>query len=72
MQQLRQLVLTKLGEILEQAERAIADMPESLARARIQHIRGLTKQLLFNVDEQLAEPQPHDSETVNAATSRPG
>jgi hypothetical protein len=63
MQPLRQLLLTKLGEILEQAERAIADMPESLARARVLHVRGLTKQLLFNVDEQLPEPPPGDSET---------
>ena len=68
MQQLRQILLTKLAEILDQAERAVQDLPESLARARVQHIRGLTKQLLFTVDEQLPAAQPGDSETTLGTT----
>lgn len=61
MQQLRQILLTKLTQILEQAERAVEDLPEGLARARVLHIRGLTKQLLFTLDEPPAA-QPHASD----------
>jgi hypothetical protein len=64
MQQLREILLTKLTEILEQAERAVQDLPESLARARVLHIRGLTKQLLFTLDEQLPAAQPRGSDTT--------
>lgn len=58
------MLLTKLDEILEQAERAVQDLPDSLARARVQHIRGLTKQLLFTVNEQLPAAQPHGDDTT--------
>jgi hypothetical protein len=72
MQQLRQTLLTKLAEILEQAERAIEGLPEGLVRSRVQHIRGLTKQLKFTVQEQLPEPPLQADDRVNAGTPRPG
>jgi hypothetical protein len=72
MQQLRQTLLTKLTEILEQAERAIDGLPEGLVRSRVQHIRGLTKQLKFTVQEQLPEGSPQADEGLNAATTRAG
>jgi hypothetical protein len=72
MQQLRQTLLTKLTEILEQAERAIDGLPEGLVRSRVQHIRGLTKQLKFTVQEQLPEPPLQGDERVNVVNTRPG
>jgi hypothetical protein len=72
MQQLRQTLLTKLTEILEQAERAIEGLPEGLVRSRVQHIRGLTKQLKFTVQEQLPEPPLQADDSANAGTTRPG
>lgn len=70
MQQLRQILLTRLGEILEQAERAIDELPESLARARVQHIRGLTKQLAFTVNEQLPDaPLPDRDKRLSSTSS---
>lgn len=69
MQQLRQNLLTRLAEILEQAERVIDDLPEGLARARVQHIRGLTKQLAFTVDEQMPAPHLAGSEARFSSTS---
>lgn len=69
MQQLRQILLTRLAEILEQAERTIDDLPESLARSRVQHIRGLTKQLAFTVQEQLPDAHLRDSDKRLSSTS---
>ena len=70
MQPLRQNLLTKLTEILEQAERAIEDLPEGLVRSRVQHIRGLAKQLAFTVKEHFPEAPLHGSPTLDADVTR--
>jgi hypothetical protein len=69
MQPLRQILLNRLAEILEQAERAVDELPESLARARVQHIRGLTKQLAFTVGEQMPAPLLPGSDARLSSTS---
>jgi hypothetical protein len=67
---LRDSIVVKLDELIEQAESAIQELPEGLPRSRLKHIRALAGILKFTVNEQWTasqRPELEDGATRGSA-----